>query len=67
LEIDVLDQSANVENHVTFTLQVEELRQPGLAGVPVAVRQHADVISVNYPARQAGVRKHMTPAKVGPY
>eukprot|EP00775_Hariotina_reticulata_P006163 gene6163-6401_t len=44
-------------------LQVEALRQPGLAGLPMAVRQHADVIAVNYPARQAGVKKHMTPSK----
>jgi hypothetical protein len=44
--------------------QVEELRCPSLAGRPVAIQQHQDVIAVNYLARQAGVKKHMTPAQV---
>jgi nucleotidyltransferase/DNA polymerase involved in DNA repair len=44
--------------------QVEELRCPSLAGRPVAIQQHQDVIAVNYPARQAGVTKHMPPAQV---
>jgi nucleotidyltransferase/DNA polymerase involved in DNA repair len=44
--------------------QVEELRCPQLAGRPVAIQQHQDVIAVNYPARQAGVKKHMQPAQV---
>jgi nucleotidyltransferase/DNA polymerase involved in DNA repair len=30
----------------------------------VAIQQHQDVIAVNYPARQAGVKKHMPPAQV---
>ena len=29
-----------------------------------AVQQHQDIIAVNYPARRAGVKKHMSPAEV---
>jgi hypothetical protein len=47
-------------------LQVEVLRDPSLAGIPLAVQQHQDVIAVNYAARQAGVKKHMAPAQVQP-
>jgi nucleotidyltransferase/DNA polymerase involved in DNA repair len=46
--------------------QVEELRDPSLKGKAVAVQQHQDIIAVNYPARAAGVKKHMLPAEVGP-
>eukprot|EP00882_Tetradesmus_deserticola_P011155 GHRQ01011801.1.p2 GENE.GHRQ01011801.1~~GHRQ01011801.1.p2 ORF type:complete len:128 (+),score=39.89 GHRQ01011801.1:656-1039(+) len=47
----------------SFFCQVEELRCPSLSGRPVAVQQHQDIIAVNYPARQAGVKKHMPPAQ----
>lgn len=45
--------------------QVEVLRNPSaLQGKPVAIQQDQDVIAVNYPARQAGVKKHMPIDKV---
>ena len=46
-----------------FFVAVEQLRRPALRHLPVAVQQHQDIISVNYAARAAGVRKHMVPAK----
>ncbi|KAF8054947.1 Poli [Scenedesmus sp. PABB004] len=46
-----------------FFVQVETLRTPALAGLPVAVQQHADVIALNAAAAAAGVRKHMPPAQ----
>lgn len=47
----------------SFFCQVEELRCPSLAGRPLAIQQHQDVIAVNYPGRAAGVKKHMPPAQ----
>jgi hypothetical protein len=35
-----------------FFCQVEVARNPRLAGVPLAVQQHQDIIAVNYAARQ---------------
>ena len=46
-----------------FFVAVEQIRRPALRHLPVAVQQHQDIISVNYAARAAGVRKHMDPAK----
>ncbi|KAG1669570.1 hypothetical protein FOA52_006343 [Chlamydomonas sp. UWO 241] len=53
----------DIDIGVIESCQVEVLRQPNLAGRPIAIQQHQDVISVNYAARAAGVRKHMTPAQ----
>jgi hypothetical protein len=39
------------------------LLSPELAGRPLAVYQHQDVISANHAAKAAGVKKHMTPAQ----
>ncbi|GLI65868.1 hypothetical protein VaNZ11_009504 [Volvox africanus] len=43
--------------------QVEAIRRGdgALSGIPLAVQQHQDIIAVDYQARQAGVRKHMSP------
>eukprot|EP00879_Flechtneria_rotunda_P028199 GHRR01030287.1.p1 GENE.GHRR01030287.1~~GHRR01030287.1.p1 ORF type:complete len:133 (+),score=35.19 GHRR01030287.1:548-946(+) len=41
--------------------QVEVLRNPWLRDIPLAIQQHEDVIAINYPAKQAGVKKHMKP------
>ncbi|KAK3269906.1 hypothetical protein CYMTET_21673 [Cymbomonas tetramitiformis] len=46
-----------------FFAQVEQLRRPSLSGMAICVQQHQDIISVNYRARQAGVKKHMSPAE----
>lgn len=35
-----------------------------LPGTPIAIQQHQDIIAANYPARAAGVKKHMRPAEV---
>lgn len=43
--------------------QVEQRRDPSLRGRAFAVQQHQDIIAVNYPARHAGVVKHMSPAE----
>ena len=45
-------------------LQVEEMKHGVAKGTPVAIQQHQDIVAVNYPARAAGVRKHMRPADV---
>jgi hypothetical protein len=45
-----------------FFVQVEQLRRPALRHLAMAVQQHQDIIAVNYPARDAGVTKHMDPA-----
>ena len=52
-----------------FFCQVEALRSPNgsLHGIPLAVQQHQDIISVNYAGRAAGVKKHMVPAEVCGY
>jgi nucleotidyltransferase/DNA polymerase involved in DNA repair len=42
-----------------FFAQVEAARDASLAGLPVAVRQHGDVIAANAAAKAAGVTKHM--------
>eukprot|EP00879_Flechtneria_rotunda_P031682 GHRR01034633.1.p1 GENE.GHRR01034633.1~~GHRR01034633.1.p1 ORF type:complete len:131 (+),score=38.01 GHRR01034633.1:548-940(+) len=44
--------------------QVEVLRNPWLRDIPLAIQQHEDVIAINYPAKQAGVKKHMKPKEV---
>jgi len=44
--------------------QVEEAKRGIAKGTPVAIQQHQDIITVNYPARAAGVKKHMRPAEV---
>lgn len=45
-------------------LQVEEKKRGVAPGTPVAIQQHQDIIAANYPARAAGVKKHMRPAEV---
>ena len=45
-----------------FFVQVEQARRPALKDMAVAVQQHQDIIALNYPARDAGVIKHMDPA-----
>ena len=46
--------------------QVEEKKRGVAPGTPVAIQQHQDIIAANYPARAAGVKKHMRPAEVAP-
>ncbi|KAK9798496.1 hypothetical protein WJX73_001735 [Symbiochloris irregularis] len=46
-----------------FFCQVEQRKNPQLGTKPFAVQQHQDIIAVNYAARQAGVKKHMSPAQ----
>ena len=45
-------------------LQMEEKKRGVAPGTPVAIQQHQDIIAANYPARAAGVKKHMRPAEV---
>jgi len=40
---------------------VEQLRDPELAGLPLAIQQHQDIIAANAAAKKAGVRKHCAP------
>ncbi len=42
-----------------FFVQVEASRDASLSGLPVALRQHGDVIAANCAAKAAGVTKHM--------
>lgn len=49
----------------SFFAQVEQLRNPALQGLPIAVQQHQDIIAANHAAKAAGVRKHMEPQQVG--
>lgn len=42
-----------------FYAQVEEIRDPSLAGRPLGVKQKNIVVTCNYEARAAGVRKCM--------
>ena len=44
-----------------FFCQVHELHDASLRGRPVALRQHDDVIAVNYAAKALGVVRHMAP------
>ncbi|KAI8472519.1 MAG: hypothetical protein J3K34DRAFT_457786 [Monoraphidium minutum] len=46
-----------------FFCQVELLRDPSLAGRPLAIQQQYDVISVDHDAQRLGVHKHMAPAQ----
>jgi len=43
--------------------QAEELRNPKLAGKPLAVTQKYLIVTCNYPARAAGVTKLMATAE----
>lgn len=49
----------------SFFAQVEQLRNPALQGLPIAVQQHQDIIAANHVAKAAGVRKNMEPQQVG--
>ena len=47
---------------------MEENKAPArLRGRAIAIQQHQDIIAVNYPARSAGVTKHMRPHEVQPW
>jgi len=46
-----------------FFAAVEKQRNPRLRDVPVAVRQHGDIICVDHRARELGATKHMNPDK----
>jgi nucleotidyltransferase/DNA polymerase involved in DNA repair len=45
-----------------FFVQIHQARDPALAGRPVAVQQHGDIIAANAAAKAIGVRKHTPPA-----
>ena len=46
-----------------FFAQVEQLRDESLRGIPIAIRQHGDIICVCHRARHLGARKHDGVAK----
>ncbi|KAK9867449.1 hypothetical protein WJX84_000515 [Apatococcus fuscideae] len=59
---DIQPDTARVVAHFdvdAFYCQVEELRRPGLANRPMGVTQKYLIVTCNYPARAAGVRKLM--------
>ncbi|KAK9826961.1 hypothetical protein WJX74_001872 [Apatococcus lobatus] len=60
---EIVPDTARVVAHFdvdAFYCQVEELRRPGLSHRPMGVTQKYLIVTCNYPARAAGVRKLMS-------